>query len=50
MTKHSLLEKALEVTKEYARSGTSSQGSVESVLERVYQKLNQLNQDVATEG
>lgn len=48
MSKLGLLEKAIEITKEYARSENKLQ-SVESVLEHVYEKLKQLNEDLKSE-
>jgi len=44
MTNHSLLEKAVEITKEYARGGGGL--SLEVVLERVFKKLKELNEEV----
>ncbi len=43
-SKLALLDKAIEITKEYARSGYSR--PVELVLENVYEKLKQLNQGI----
>lgn len=39
-----LLEKALEITKEYARSGGPV--SAERVLENVYNKLKELSKEI----
>lgn len=46
MNKYGSLEKAVEITKEYARSGNNNGGAIEDVLERLYQKLNSLSQEV----
>ena len=48
VSKYSLLEKAVDIAKEYARSGNSTP-SVEIILERVYKKLIELNEDVKSE-
>lgn len=44
MTKHSLLEKAVEITKEYVRGGGGM--APETILERVFIKLKELNEEV----
>ncbi len=38
-----LLEMAVEITKEYARSGEAKSGAVQTVLEEVFNKLVELN-------
>ncbi len=45
LSDHGLLEKAIEIAKEYARSGNNTP-SVEAVLERVYETLKKLNKQV----
>lgn len=47
MTKHDLLGKAVEITKEYVRGG----GGVapENILERVFAKLKELNDEIERE-
>ena len=44
MTNYNLLERAVEITKEYARGG--GEVSPETVLERVFTKLKELNKEV----
>lgn len=46
-SKRGLLDKAIEITKKYARSGHS--GAVDSVLKNVYDRLVELNEDVKKE-
>ncbi len=47
MNNYGLLEKAVEITKEYARGGGSLHP--EEALERVYKKLKELNEEVKRE-
>lgn len=46
-SKYAMLEKAVEITKEYARSGGSA--PLEGILERVYEKLKVLGNDATSE-
>lgn len=46
-TKRQLLSEAISIAKEYARSGNS--GAVHVVLEDVYKKLLELNEDLKDE-
>lgn len=46
LTKHQLLEKTVEITKEYARGGGSS---LAPILSSVYEELKKLNQDLELE-
>lgn len=43
LAKETLLEKAIEITKEYVRGGGTIRA--ENVLEAVYKKLEELNRD-----
>ena len=47
VSKHLMLEKAIEITKEYTRSGGT--GNLETVLERIYDKLKILGEDTSSE-
>ena len=47
MNRFSLLEKAVEITKEYARGGGSRPPAI--ILEEVYTKLKELNEDLKKE-
>ncbi|MGH7202831.1 MAG: hypothetical protein ACREHC_00110 [Candidatus Levyibacteriota bacterium] len=47
MTKNQLLEHAIDVAKEYARGGGSN--TPDYILEIVYKKLKELNEDVKSE-
>lgn len=44
MTKYALLEKAVEITKEYVRGGGGL--APEVILERIFIKLKELNEEV----
>lgn len=44
MTKYQLLERAVEITKEYAKG--SGGVSPDTILERVFTKLKELNKEV----
>lgn len=44
MTNYALLEKAVEIVKEYVRGGGN--GIPEIVLERVFTKLKELNKEI----
>lgn len=46
LTKRQLFEKAVEITKEYARGGGVAPASI---LESVYEELKKLNQDLGAE-
>ena len=48
MSKYVILEKAIEITKEYARSENKG-ASVDLVLQSVYEKLKELNEDLKSE-
>ncbi|MFH1832676.1 MAG: hypothetical protein ABH816_00725 [Candidatus Levyibacteriota bacterium] len=48
MSKFQLLEKAVDITKEYARSGSNTP-LPDIILEQVYEKLKQLNNDLKNE-
>jgi len=46
-TKHTILEKAVEITKDAAKGGTDKHLSI--ILTEVYNKLIELNEDVKKE-
>lgn len=45
LSKIALLEKAVEITKEYARSGATNR-TTETVLKFVYEELKKINEDL----